>query len=144
MAVYDYTGKLTDFGEAPFPEARPRLWVAPKGDAFSPSGPSASRGILVPVAGDGSFSVRLTASIDLVPETLYDLRCEWLAVDVAGVEWSRGWASWEFTAQPGGGDISTMPAVLTRVWYDTVPPPANRSGIVWVHPLTDDIKVWRG
>lgn len=142
MAVYAYTGKLTDFGEAPFPEAVPRLWVEPERDAFSPSGPSAARRIPVVVAADGSFSVNLTASIDLVPPTRYALRCDWFRVDIAGTEVLAGWAQWDFTAQPGGGPIATMPGVLTRVWYDTTPPPVERSGIYWIHPVTGDVKVW--
>lgn len=140
MAVYSYTGKLTDFGEAPFPNAYPRLWVAPQRDAFSPSGPAAAKRIPVEVASNGTFSVDLTASIDLVPPTPYTLRCEWLSS--ANDPDPKGWAQWDFTAQPGGGDIATMPGVMTRVWYSTKQPPVNRSGIYWVNPATDDVKEW--
>lgn len=139
MAVYTYTGKLTDFGEAPFPDALPRLWVEPERDAFSPSGPSSKKRIPVVVASSGAFSVDLTASIDMLPATRYSLRCEWLN----GLDGDpRGWSQWDFTAQPGGGPIATMPGVLTRVWYDTAPPPVDRSGIYWIHPTTGDVKVW--
>lgn len=139
MAVYTYTGKLTDFGEAPFPSAMPRLWVEPLRDAFSPSGPSAAKRIPVTVASNGTFSVDLTASIDMVPPTTYSLRCEWLDPDSGS---AIGWAQWDFTAQIGGGPIATMPGVLTRVWYDTTPPPVDRLGIYWIHPTTGDVKVW--
>lgn len=138
MAVYSYTGRLTDFGEAPFPAAVPRLWIQPGSDAFSPSGPAAARRIPVTVAVNGTFSVDLTASIDLVPPMPYGLRCDWLTED----DEPLGWSEWEFTAQPGGGPIATMPGVMTRVWYATAQPPVNRSGIYWVHPVTGDVKEW--
>lgn len=140
MAVYTYTGKLTDFGEAPFPNAIPRLWVAPMQDAFSPVGPAAAKRIPITVASNGSFSVELEASVDLIPPTRYTLRCEWL--QSADDPDPRGWAQWDFTAQIGGGPISTMPGTLTRVWYATTQPPVNRSGIYWIHPTTGDVKVW--
>lgn len=139
MAVYTYTGKLTDFGESPFPSAMPRLWVEPLRDAFSPSGPSAAKRIPVTVASDGTFSVDLTASIDLIPPTAYSLRCEWLESDTGT---PVGWAQWDFTAQPGGGPVATMPGVLTRVWYSAFTPPVERTGIYWIHPTTGDVKVW--
>ncbi|OIU88670.1 hypothetical protein [Microbacterium sp. AR7-10] len=139
MAVYAYTGKLTDFGEAPFPDAIPKLTVVPLRDAFSPSGPAAAKPIVVPVASTGAFSVDLIASIDLIPPTAYSLRCEWLNAGNDPV----GWAQWDFTAQPGGGPISTMPgSTLTRVWYATTAPPVNRPGIYWIHPTTGDVRVW--
>lgn len=139
MAVYAYTGRLTDFGEAPFPSAMPRLWVEPSRDAFSSSGPSAAKRIPITVASNGTFSVDLTASIDLTPPTGYSLRCEWLDPDSGS---AIGWAQWDFTAQPGGGPIATMPGLLTRVWYSTAQPPANVSGIYWINPVTDDVKEW--
>ncbi len=139
MAVYPYTGTLTDFGETPFPGAYPRLWVQPMQDAFSPSGPAAAKRIPITVASNGTFSVDLTASIDLLPPTRYSLRCEWLYESGGD---PVGWSQWDFTAQPGGGSIATMPGVLTRVWYATTPPPVNRSGIYWWHPVTDDVKEW--
>jgi len=143
MAVYTYTGTLTDFGESPFPDAIPRLWVAPEGDAFSPTGPSAAKRIAVPVASNGTFSVDLTASIDMIPQTAYALRCEWLTTDSAGQDTPIGWAEWEFTAHPGGGPIATMPGkAFTRVWYSTNTPPIERTGIYWIHPTTGDVKVW--
>lgn len=138
MAVYSYTGKLTDFGESPFPAAVPNLWVEAHRDAFSPSGPAAAKRIPITVASNGTFSVDLIASIDLVPPTQYSLRCEWLDPNQQTV----GWAQWDFTAQPGGGPIATMPGVMTRVWYSTTEPPVNRAGILWIHPTTGDVKEW--
>lgn len=143
MAVYDYTGKLTDFTEQPFPGAVPRLYVVPNGDAFSPSGPSAKRRIPIDVASNGTFSVSLTASIDLIPHTAYTLRCDWFSATANGQEVPGEWSLWEFTAQPGGGSIATMPNKITRVWYSTSQPPVDRTGITWIHPVTDDVKEWR-
>lgn len=142
MAVYDYTGKLTDFTEAPFPDAVPRLYVVPNGDAFSPTGPSSKRSIPVDVASNGTFSISLQASIDLVPPTAYTLRCDWFTSTAVGQEVPAGWSEWEFTAQPGGGPIATMPNKITRVWYSTSQPPVDRAGIYWIHPTTGDVKEW--
>lgn len=139
MVVYTYTGKLTDFGEAPFPTAMPRLWVAPLRDAFIPSGPAVAKRIPVQVSPVGQFAVDLTASVDLNPTTKYSLRCEWLDTDGGG---SVGWAQWDFVAALGGGPISTMPGEMTRVWYSVSPPPANRAGIFWINPITDDVMEW--
>ena len=120
--------------------AVPKLWVQPERDAFSPTGPSAAKRVPVTLESDGTFSVNLVASIDLVPPTRYSLRCEWLDVD-SGT--AIGWAQWDFTALPGGGPIATMPdAVLTRVWFDVTSPPVDRPGIYWIHPTTGDVKVW--
>lgn len=140
MVVYTYTGKLTDFGAAPFPSAMPRLWVSPARDAFAPSGLAAAKRIPVTVASNGSFSVDLEASIDLNPPTTYSIRCEWLDTD-SGTP--IGWAQWDFTAQIGGGPIATMPgSTLTRVWYSATEPPVNRRGVYWIHPSTGDVRVW--
>lgn len=139
MAVDTYTGRLTDFGESPFPSAVPNLWVQPLKDAYTASGPAAAKRIYIPVSVNGNFSVNLTPSADLIPPTGYSLRCEWL--DEAGG--LIGWAQWDFSALPGGGPISSMPgAVLKRIWYATTPPPVNRAGIYWVHPVTDDVREW--
>ena len=139
MAVYLYTGRLTDFGESPFPGDYPRLSVHPQRDAFSPDGPAAAKRIPIFPGVDGWFGVELIASVDLLPPTSYTLRCEWLAAEG---EPPLGWAQWDFTAQIGGGSIATMTTKITRVWYATTPPPVNRAGIYWVHPITGDVKEW--
>lgn len=140
MAVYTYTGKLTDFGEAPFPNATPRLWVSAKRAAFGPDGGVlATRPVPVPLTESGQFAVNLIASVDLHPETGYSLRAEWLDAD--GIV--RGWEQWDFTAAIGGGPISDMKdVVITRVWYDVNPPPVQRAGIYWIHPVTGDVREW--
>lgn len=136
--TYPYTGQLTDFGDAPFPGAVPRLWVDPERDAFSPDGLAAAKRIPVTLPSSGLFSVDLIASIDLNPPTPYSFRCEWLTEDGDPI----GWAQWDFTAQPGGGPIATMPNHVTRVWYATTAPPVQRTGIYWIHPTTGDVRVW--
>lgn len=148
MAVYTYTGRLTDLGEAPFPGASPRLRVEPEtagttSDPFTPTGPGATRAILIPVAPDGTFTVDLIASVDLIPNTRYILRCDWFTTGSSGQEVLAGWSEWRFTALIGGGPISTMPnAPVTRVWYSITPPPVQRPGISWVHPNTGDVREW--
>lgn len=143
MTTYTYTGRLTDLGEAPFPDARPRLRVFPEQDTFTPSGIGASRGIPVATGYDGAFVFDLIASADLNPPTLYTLRCNWYTTGAGGTEVLAGWSDWTFTALIGGGPIATMPnAPLTRVWFDTNPPPVNRPGIIWLHPVTGDIREW--
>lgn len=141
--TYTYTGQLTDFGDTPFPDAIPRLWVEPKRDAFTPDGLGAARRIPVVLPSSGLFEVELIASIDLVPPTQYSFRADWFTTDVSGTEVLAGWSQWDFTAQPGGGPIATMPGVLTRVWYSQLEPPVNRAGIYWINPVTDEVKEWR-
>lgn len=140
MTTYPYTGTLADFGEAPFPEASPELYIVAQRDAFGPSGGVlASRRVPITVRANGSFVVSLVASADLSPQTKYELRCDWL--DVSGN--LRGWASWVFTAAIGGGSIAQMKdAAITRVWFATYPPPVSRGGILWVNPETGDVKEW--
>lgn len=140
MTTYAYTGTLADAGEAPFPDAVPNLYVVPLQDTFGPAGGVlASRRISIAVATNGTFSVRLVASVDLTPQTKYELRCDWL--DAAGN--LRGWASWKFTAAIGGGPISQMKdVILTRVWYSTSRPPVDRQGIYWINPETGDVREW--
>ena len=140
MVTYTYTGKLADFGAAPFPNAMPWVWIAPEHDAFGPEGGvHPARDIPVGVRDNGAFQVDLVASADLKPETRYSLRCEWLTAD--GV--SRGWAQLDFTAAIGGGPIADMKdATVTRVWWAESPPPVQRAGIYWVHPVTGDVKEW--
>ncbi|UOQ58090.1 hypothetical protein MUN78_04390 [Leucobacter allii] len=140
MTVYTYSGTLADFGAAPFPTAKPRLWVSPLQDAFGPDGGvHAARQVPIPVSTGGSFDVALVASADLTPPTRYSLRCEWL--DAAGIV--RGWAQWDFTAAIGGGLIADMTdQIITRVWWGTEPPPVQRTGIYWIHPTTGDVREW--
>lgn len=147
MATYTYTGRLTDLGESPFPEAYPRLWVEPEKTQpfgpFTPSGPGADRRITIPLASNGTFSVDLVASADLIPPTRYILRCDWFMTGSGGDEVLTGWSEWRFTALIGGGPLSTMPdAPVTRVWFSTTPPPVNRPGVIWVNPVTGDVREW--
>lgn len=140
MATSIYTGKLSDFGEAPFLTAKPELWVAPHGDAFGSSGGvHAARKIPIQLRLDGGFEVRLVPSADLTPFTRYSLRCDWL--DVNGI--SQGWAQLDFTAAIGGGAISDMTDLdLTRVWVGEEAPPLQRTKIYWLHPVTGDVREW--
>ena len=140
MTTYIYAGRVTDFGDAPFPGAIPQLWIAPLQDAFGPDGGiHAARRIPITLQPSGAFTVKLVASVDLKPATRYSLRCEWL--DANGIV--RGWAQWDFTAAIGGGSISDMKDLdITQVWVSTSPPPIDRSGIYWVNPVTGDIREW--
>ena len=105
MAKATYTGKLTDFGEVPFPDDVPKLWVAPKRGAFGAVGVLATRRVAITVAPNGSFSVDLVPSAALMPPQSYLLRCEWSG---------GGSTEWEFTALRGGGNIKDM-AVIDSV-----------------------------
>ncbi len=138
MTVYTYTGKLADFSDAPFPEAQPRLWVEGRHASTSPRVLHALKRVRVPVNSRGFFSVDLVASTDLSPASDYVLRCEWLDADTV-----IGWTEWEFTALIGGGNIADMPTgEITNVWYSTMPPPVDRTGIIWIHPETGDVREW--
>ncbi len=143
MATYPYTGRVTDFGEAPFPSALPRLTVEPEHDAFTPAGIGSRRRIPIPFGANGLFSVDLYASIDLKPPSRYILRCDWFTTGVGGGEVLAGWSEWRFTAAPGGGPVNTMPdAKISRFWVSTSPPPVDRKGIFWINPETGEVRVW--
>lgn len=136
MATYTYTGRLTDFGEAPFPDAKPRLWVEARVPAFGPNGPLAPRRIPVTVASNGDFTVDLVASVDTNPTVEYVLRVEWLHVD----EEISGWSEWPFTAVIGGGQIKDMgPGAPLSVWFVGPPWPANTPPGFYYDKLTDDV-----
>lgn len=144
MATYTYTGKLTDLGENPFPSsAAPELVVIAE-DGFGPNGliAATSREVPVPIAVDGTFSVDLVASTDLVPSRPYTLRATWFAADLEGQLVPAGWAEWIFTAIPGGGPIVDMVNAPVSVWFQGPPwPEVPRPG--FYHDLiTDDIGKW--
>lgn len=138
MTVYTYTGRLADFGDKPFPAARPRLWVEAVNAATSQHAIHALKRVHITLDQSGQFSVELTASADLTPPTPYLLRCEWLDGDTV-----MGWTEWKFTALIGGGNIGNMQdGDATNVWYSTQSPPDNRAGIIWINPVTGDVREW--
>ena len=138
MTVYTYTGKLADFSDAPFPNAKPRLWVSAERAAMSEGSVHALKRVPITVAANGSFSVSLVASADLTPQSKYLLRCEWLDGDTV-----LGWTDWVFTALIGGGPIANMPdSAVTNVWYSTAKPPVDRKSIYWINPVTGDVREW--
>lgn len=128
MTVYTFTGRLTDYGGAPFPNAVPELWVEPERPGYSATGIMADKRIPVTVASDGSFSVQLEASSTVSPEAIYLLRCEWH--DPGG---PRTWAEWaRFRAPVGGGnigDLNTAPQPSWSIAYGYGPPPAGVTGL---------------
>lgn len=144
MARYTYTGNVTDLRGAAFPGASPRAWVTTDRDVFTPGGLGSHRDVRITVESNGSFDVTLEASADLTPPSPYTIRCEWFTVTENGQEVLAGWSEWTFTAQIGGGPVSTMPGVkLTRVWYSPLPPPVSRTGIYWLDPETGDVRIWK-
>ena len=139
MTVYTYSGKLADFSDEAFPaNSRARLWVEAVTSAMSGSSLHALKRVHISVASNGSFSVDLVASADLTPQSRYRIRCEWLDGDIV-----LGWTDWAFTALIGGGPIANMAdVVVTNIWYSTVKPPIDRTGITWIHPTTGDVREW--
>lgn len=138
MTVYTYTGKLADFGDTAFPNAKPRLWVEAEHAAMSGGSVLALKRVPITVAANGTFSVQLVASADLTPVSRYRLRAEWLDGDTV-----VGWTDWIFTALIGGGPIANMPdGQITNVWYSRSNPPVQRPGIIWIHPVTGDVREW--
>lgn len=124
MATATYTGKLTDFGESPFPGAVPKLWVEAEKPGVGPSGPLATRRIPVTVASNGNFTVALVPSVLVQPVAKYVLRLEW--VNTSGV--MQGTSDWLFTARPGGGHIRDMidtPILPWVIAYGYGPPPSG-------------------
>ena len=128
MALYTYTGKLTDFTGTPFPGAQPRLWVEPDGSGFSGDGVLATKRIPVAVASNGNFSVQLEASATVRPEAIYLLKCEWLDGDTV-----LGWTDWaRFRAPAGGGNIGELNQAPQPPWsiaYGFGPPPPGITGL---------------
>lgn len=136
MTTYTYTGRLTDFGEAPFPEAMPRLWVEATEPAFGPTGALATRRIPVTVAPNGNFSVALVASVDTSPTNIYKLRLEWLHAEGN----LAGWSEWEFTAAIGGGSITESAAAPLSVWWVGPPwPPYPLPLGFYFDTITNDV-----
>lgn len=139
MATATYTGKLTDFAEAPFPDAEPSLTVRPKHDGFGPQGLLSTRRIPVTVASNGTFSFELTPSASVLPPQSYILRCDWLG--------GFGYSEWEFEARAGGGNIKDMGVIdQMGLWREAaagVLPPLVEAAMqpvigVLVPPMIDD------
>lgn len=124
MATATYTGDLTDFAEAPFPTAVPKLTVYPKQDGFGAKGLLSTRRIPITVASNGSFSFQLVPSAQTLPPQSYILRCEWLGSDY-------GYSEWEFTAAVGGGNIKTMGVIDEAGLY-------RQAVLETLGPLVDD------
>lgn len=139
MATYTYTGKLTDFSEAPFPGAAPVLWVTPDGSAFGPDGLLSENIIPVAIATDGTFLVPLVASSDTSPPTLYTLRCKWLAPDGLGGTYIVGLSEWKFTAVVGGGAVKDMVTAPVSVWFVGPPWPAPEPSGFYFDRYTNDV-----
>lgn len=135
MATYPYTGRLTDFGEAPFPSASPSIWVEASEDAFGPLGLLASRKIPVSLNSNGEFLVFLTPSVETSPPVTYTVRCDWLDAEGRGV----GWASWTFVAAPGGGEMSGMVDTPLSVWYVGPPWPPETPPGFYLDRFTNDV-----
>lgn len=132
MTVYTYTGKLTDYGGAPFPNARPKLWVEPEQAGFTNTGVLARKRIPVTVASNGNFSVGLEASAAVRPEAIYILKCEWLHPDGGPSEHSD-WA--RFRAAVGGGNIGELAQSPPPPWsisYGFGPPPPEFRGGLYI------------
>ncbi len=129
MTVYTYTGKLTDYGGAPFPGARPSLYVTPVEAGFTNTGVLARKRIPVTVASNGNFSVQLESSAAVKPEAIYVLTCVWLNTDGGAAE-SSEWA--RFRAAVGGGNIGELAQTPSTPWaisYGYGPPPRGLTGL---------------
>lgn len=135
MATYTYTGKLTDFGEAPFPNATPKLWVEATEPAFGPTGALSTRRIPVTVTSNGDFSVDLIPSVDTSPTVFYKLRLEWLHADGN----IAGWNEWQFTAVQGGGQIKDMVSAPASVWWVGPPWPNPLMSGFYLDRFTNDV-----
>lgn len=117
MALYTYTGTLTDIGAGLLAGYAPRLTVAPERETMGPDGLVSAKKILVPVnAATGAFSMTLHASGDLDPAIDYELRLELFEDGDTGHPYVA-FDAWRFTAAVGGGPIADMVGgPLTAVW----------------------------
>ena len=131
MALETYTGRLTDFGGTPFPNATPRLWIEPERTGFTEGGVLATKRIPVTLDPNGDFSVKLHASSTVRPEAIYVLKCEWL--DGSTV---LGWAEWmRFRAPVGGGDLGEINQEQPPTWailYGDGPPPEHLTSGLYI------------
>lgn len=129
MSIATFSGRLSDFAEAPFPSAQPRLWVISDVPAFGPTGALARKRIPVTVNSLGEFSFDVVPSADTSPPTRYQLCCEWLD----GTGGVAGWSEWDFTAAVGGGPIKDMGLIpITRFWCGPEAPENTGPGLWWL------------
>ena len=131
MSLETYTGRLTDFGGSPFPNATPRLWVEPERAGLTEGGVLAEKRIPIPLDPNGNFTVKLHASSSVRPEAIYLLRCEWLDGDTL-----LGWSEIaRFRAPVGGGDLGEIILEGTPPWaitYGFGPPPDEIRGGIYI------------
>lgn len=122
MALYAYTGTLTDIGLGFLTGAHPEVTVRPEESAFGPDGLVSDVRVPVTLTG-GSFSMSLIPSGDLtsartgaagMPYVIEVGRFE-LAADLTKI-W-HGTEVWRFTAVAGGGNVGGMQGgSLLAVW----------------------------
>ena len=144
------TGTLADIGLDPLAGFQPIL-------RFRPNAPAASAtGVIFPTkpvdvtpASDGSFSVDLASTDDVLPGNAHwRLTIEWLSPDGYG---SGGYsasdhASWKIRVPAGGGllaDMLDVPPRVDAVWVDIVPPPTD-GYLYWIDTSTSPatLNVW--
>lgn len=124
MAVYTYTGQLTDIARVPIGGWMPEMAVRPVVEAYAPSGLVSA--VPVPITVNpttGAFSVSLIPSGELTPTGGGSPGVDYI-ISVGRFElgddnktfWA-GTDSWRFTAVAGGGNIGEMNgASLLAVW----------------------------
>lgn len=136
MTFYDYTVKVSDFSGQYFPEGYPRVSVVAQRDGWHEGAALARRTIPVTLDASGSGTVRLAASVDVVPDPRYLLRCEWIS---EFDDEPLGWSEWFVAAIVGGGSLSEGIGAPASVWFVGPPwPSVLVPGAFYVNRFTND------
>ena len=124
MAVYTYSGRLTDIGLGALVNANPVMRVRPVVEAFGPSGLISQAPVPVTITpATGAFSMSLIPSGELTPATGGSAGVDYVievgrfeeAIDGSAV--FAGLDVWRFTAVAGGGNVGDMAgSSLLAVW----------------------------
>lgn len=141
------TGVLADFGRLPLIAARAaRIDFKPSGPAVKSFGSViyASRTISVnPSAANGTWSVDLEQTNELMPETWYVPSVTWL--DEAGNFTSVDYPSWRLYVPGSGGafvDLISTPWNPTLAWWGSDEPPGVPVvNTLWLDPDTGILSI---
>lgn len=148
MALVTITGALSDFGLQSLTGSQPRIVFSPNGPAFKGSRVFATKDVVVPVMGSGSFSVQLESTENLRPYRTFTVRVEWLNPPVTSGG-SPGWVGVDiienFQVPPQGGAIGDIAGLLydpTAVWVSPTAPPNPALSTWWLNTTTGDLYEW--
>jgi len=132
-------GTLLDFSLDPLSPYSPRLYLVPSEASTAGTLLLSSRPFPVGVADDGSFSVDVKPTDDIMPPAWYTVRVEWMDASGGFI----GVDQWDYKinvpAEGGAiGDLMETPANPSRTWVGVDPPPNVAPGTWWLQVNPDD------